>query len=239
MKILEKLAIIFFDYLDKLIHQPRILNVLKKELKDINIFVDVGAHKGTYTDLIINNFKTQKILMFEPQDDIFKSLKKKYENNSKITIFNNALSEKKEELNFHFNKHDLTSSLSVLDPNNSYLKLKAKLFGTNTTGMIEKKIKITTATLSSFMEKVNVKKIDLLKIDTEGHEYQVIKGLEGKIKNIKYILVEFHNDEIYISYDPLKLHNYLISNNFKLIKRFKFPFTTWEDRIYFNDQTSG
>ena len=56
MKILEKLAIIFFDYLDKLIHQPRILNVLKKELKNINIFVDVGAHKGTYTDLIINNF---------------------------------------------------------------------------------------------------------------------------------------------------------------------------------------
>ena len=55
-------------------------------VNDDNVILDVGAHKGTYTDLIINNFKTEKILMFEPQDNIFKSLKKKYENNTKIIV---------------------------------------------------------------------------------------------------------------------------------------------------------
>ena len=77
MKILEKLAVIFFDYLDKFFHQPRIIKTLKKEVLDLDNFIDVGAYKGTYTDLILNNFKPKKILMFEPQEEIFNYLKKK------------------------------------------------------------------------------------------------------------------------------------------------------------------
>ena len=84
------------------------------------------------------------------------------------------------------------------------------------------------------MEDLNLEHVDLLKIDTEGHEFQVIKGIKDKIKKIRFILVEFHNDEIYISYNPKELHNYLQTNNFKLINSFKFPFTTWEDRLYMN-----
>ena len=124
-----------------------------------------------------------------------------------------------------------------MDTNNSYLKLKAKLFGTDTEGMIEKKVKIETVTLHSIMDEGQIENVDLLKIDTEGHEFEVIKGIKEKIKNIKLILVEFHNDEIYVSYNPNELHEFLVSNNFKLVNSFKFPFTTWEDRIYFNDQT--
>ncbi len=234
MKMFEIMAVKFFNFIDKFIHQIRILKILKKKVKFIEIYIDVGAHKGTYTDLIINNFRVKKALMFEPQDNIFNYLKKKYENNKNIIIFNKALSEKKEHLNFNFNKHDLTSSLSNLDPDNNYLKLKAKLFGTDTKGMIEKKSTIETSTLFSTMEDLNLEHVDLLKIDTEGHEFQVIKGIKDKIKKIRFILVEFHNDEIYISYNPKELHNYLQTNNFKLINSFKFPFTTWEDRLYMN-----
>tara|TARA_B100001057_G_scaffold492480_1_gene584961 strand:+ start:4051 stop:4764 length:714 start_codon:yes stop_codon:yes gene_type:complete len=234
MKILEIIAIKFFNLIDKFLHQPKILKVLKNITEEINVYVDVGAHKGTYTDLIIKNFQTKKILMFEPQEKIFSFLKNKYKNNQSVSIFNKALSEKKEFLNFNFNKHDLTSSLSTLDSNNSYLKLKAKLFGTDTEGMIEKKLKVETSTLFSLMEETNTEAIDLLKIDTEGHEFQVIKGIKDKIKNVRFILVEFHNDEIYVSYDPNKLHEFLISKNFKLMNNFKFPFTTWEDRLYMN-----
>ncbi len=236
MKILEIIAIRFFNLIDKYFHQPKILKALKNKIKEIDIYIDVGAHKGTYTDLIIKNFQTRQILMFEPQYKIFNFIKEKYKNNESIKIYNKALSEKKETLLFNFNKHDLTSSLSTLDTNNSYLKLKAKLFGTDTEGMIEKKVKIETVTLHSIMDESQIENVDLLKIDTEGHEFEVVKGIKEKIKNIKLILVEFHNDEIYVSYNPNGLHEFLVSNNFKLVNSFKFPFTTWEDRIYFNDQ---
>ena len=234
MKILKIIAIEFFNFIDKFIHRPKILKVLKQKIKNINIFVDIGAHKGTYTDLIINNFDVKKAVMFEPQEYFFNFLKKKYSMNDRVTILNKAVSEKKEDLDFYINKHDLTSSLSILDTNNKYLKLKSRLFGTDTKGMIEKKIQVKTTTLNSIMEEISLRSIDLLKIDTEGHELQVVKGIAEKIKHIKLILVEFHNDEIYVSYNPKKLHDLLTFNNFKLINKFKFPFTTWEDRLYIN-----
>ena len=70
MKMFEIMAVKFFNFIDKFIHQIRILKILKK-VKFIEIYIDVGAHKGTYTDLIINNFRVKKALMFEPQDNIF------------------------------------------------------------------------------------------------------------------------------------------------------------------------
>ena len=234
MKILEKLAIIFFDYLDKFFHQRRIIKTLKKEVSNLNNFIDVGAYKGTYTDLILNNYKPKKILMFEPQEEIFSYLKKKYNVNKSIILFNKALSNENKSAKFNFNKHNLTSSLSSLDPNNSYLKLKAKLFGTTSKGMIIDIKTIQTTTLFSILEKENIEDIDFLKIDTEGHELEVLQGMKEKICKVKHVLVEFHIDEIYISYNPEFLHQYLISKNFELVKKFKFPFTTWEDRLYVN-----
>ena len=100
--------------------------------------------------------------------------------------------------------------------------------------MIYETIKIKTITLSNVIKAKKIKKIDLLKIDTEGHEFQVLKGLESKIKRVKYILIEFHNDKIFLKYDPKKVHNYLVKNNFILKNSFKFSFTTWEDRFYMN-----
>ena len=57
---------------------------------------------------------------------------------------------------------------------------------------------------------------------------------KGQKKKINYILIEFHNSDIFQNYDAKKIHKYLKKNNFVLKKIFKFPFTTWEDRIYQN-----
>ena len=51
--------------------------------------------------------------------------------------------------------------------------------------------------LSSILQKNNLDSIDLIKIDTEGHEYEVLYGMSDYIKKINYILVEFHIDNIY------------------------------------------
>ena len=73
-----------------------------------------------------------------------------------------------------------------------------------------------------------------MKIDTEGHELEVLIGLEKYIGLTRHILIEFHNDNVYSKYNSSKIHKYLIKNNFILKKVLKFPFTTWEDRIYSN-----
>jgi len=89
--------------------------------------------------------------------------------------------------------------------------------------------------LLDIIKKNKISKIDLLKIDTEGHELQVLKGIGSYLKkNVNIMLIEIHNSDIFLNYNSRKIHNYLIKNEFKLKKTFKFPFTTWEDRIYQN-----
>ena len=98
--------------------------------------------------------------------------------------------------------------------------------------MISNSYNVQTIKLIDLIEKEKIKKIDLIKIDTEGHELEVLLGLGKKIKLIQTILIEFHSDNIYLKYSSNKIHNYLVKHNFFLQKRLKFPFTEWEDRIY-------
>ena len=77
MKYLEKIAIIFFDIIDKYFHQKKIIKYLNNNFRNLDIFFDIGSHKGTYTDLLINNFKVKKVIMVEPQKNIYKYIKKK------------------------------------------------------------------------------------------------------------------------------------------------------------------
>ena len=94
MKIIKLLAIFFFDILDKFIHQKKILSFLNKKKIKINCFIDIGSHKGTYTDLILRNFNVRKVLMFEPQKNILKIIKNKYKKFKFIKTFNYAVSNK-------------------------------------------------------------------------------------------------------------------------------------------------
>ena len=166
--------------------------------------------------------------------DFFKYIKKKYKKKKNIIVYNQGVSNKNSFQILQLNYHDLTSSLSDLNQNSLYLTVKARLFGVNISRMIYKKLKIKTVKLSDILTKNKFRKVDLLKVDTEGHELQVLQGLEKKINKVNHILIEFHNDQIYLKYNSQKIHNYLCKNNFVLRARFKFPFTTWEDRFYSN-----
>ena len=231
MKILKKSAIFFFDILD-FYHQKKILNFFRKKKINIFSFIDVGSHKGKYFDLFAKNYKIKKTLLIEPQKQYFYYLKKKYKGFKNVKIFDCAISNKNGTSIFYINHHDLTSSLNTLNHKNEFLKFKSKLFGVDSKNMIKKEVKVKITTLNNLLKKIKINQLDLVKIDTEGHELQVLQGIGKSIQKIKIILIEFRNDNVYKNYNATKIHNNLIRNNFHLAKIFKFPFTTWEDRIY-------
>lgn len=232
MNLVKSLAIFFFDIIDIYYHQKKIIKYFSTNKIDIKLFCDIGSHKGTYTDLFIKNFKNLKVLMFEPQTKIFHFIKKKYKNKNNVKCFNIAISDKQSNRLLSINEHDLTSSFSTFNKKNNYLKIKAILFGKSLKKMINKKVIVKTSTLDKMIKIKKIFKVDLVKIDTEGHELQVLKGMKRSLKKITHIIVEIHNDEIYQNYNPKKVHNFLIRNNYELKDKFRFPFTTWEDRIY-------
>ena len=57
-------------------------------------------------------------------------------------------------------------------------------------------IEIQTNKLSDYLIENKLNLIDFLKIDTEGYEYEVLKGLEDKIKDVKIIMFEHHYDNM-------------------------------------------
>ena len=232
---LKNLAILIFDLIDHYIHQKNIIKALKKEKLKVEIFFDIGAHKGKYTDLILKEYNIKKAYLFEPQVKMFNFIKEKYKDKNFINVNSQGVSNKTESVSFYINKHNLTSSLKKLNPKNKYLNLKSKLFNTSLDGMIENNLDIKTIKLNEFFLENNILNVDLIKIDTEGHEYEVLAGLEGKIKFIKAFLIEFHDDHTYLNYSSNKIENILLKNNFFLKKKIKFPFTTWEDRLYLNN----
>jgi FkbM family methyltransferase len=236
MKFLRKLLLIFFYLIDELYHQKRIEKFIRKNNFRLNTFIDVGAFKGKYSDLVLKIEKNCRIIMIEPQSKYFNFLKTKFANNNRAEVLKMAFSSKKINLNLKINKHEITSTFSQFNKANKYLNLKAILFSSKLENMTKNEEKIEAFPLDEIFEKKKLQYVDLIKIDTEGHEYEVLTGVSNNIQKIGCLLVEFHNDNIYENYSSKKIHNFLIENNFKLLKKFKFPFTTWEDRLYKNSK---
>jgi len=234
MKHLRNLLIFFFSVIDQFFHQKRIEKFIKKQKMKINTFIDVGSFEGKYTDLILKISQNCKVIMIEPQNKYYNLIKEKYRKNSQIEILQLGLSDKKSKLSLKINKHEITSTFSEFQSENKYLNLKAILFESKLQGMTTENQEVNVVQLNEVVNEKNIDQIDLIKIDTEGHEYEVLSGSDKCVKKINFILIEFHTDTIYKNYNPEKIHQFLIDNNFILLKKFRFPFTTWEDRLYKN-----
>ena len=236
MKFLRKLLLIFFDFIDVFFHQKKIEKFIKKKEIKLDTFIDVGAFKGKYTDLILKINKNCKVILIEPQTKYYDLLKRKYEGNSQIEILKIGLSNEKKILKLKINRHEITSTFSEFNLENKYLNYKAILFDSNLKNMTKNVETVEVLPIDEIFKKKNLGNIDLVKIDTEGHEYEVLSGAKEYLKMINYILIEFHIDKIYKNYNSNKIHSFLEENDFVLKKKFNFPFTTWEDRLYKNSK---
>ena len=92
---------------------------------------------------------------------------------------------------------------------------------------------VTTTTIDNYFEELDLSN-SLLKIDVEGYELNVLKGSKNTIKKIKFVLIENQFFNIYKNNNEKDWHDYLIKNQFLLIKKFRFALLHFEDRLYKN-----
>ena len=231
MNILQKFSYSSIELIDKFIHRKKIIFYLKKIIKNPKYILDIGAHKGLYTDMFLNTFKNSKIILFEPNNYLYKKLLAKYKKNNKICIFNYGIGEKNSYQNFFLNQNsDYISSFSEVNKKSKYLLLRNLMFGSFINRFKKEKLIVKKLNNIEYLKK---KKIDIIKIDVEGYEEKVINGGDLILKKTSIVLIEFHKDKMYMDYDYNNIHKKLIGLNFKLFKIIKFPLMSWEDRIYF------
>jgi len=184
----------------------------------IGLLVDVGFFLGEYFKNLKKKIEIQKAIAFEPNPETFKKVKKIFLTDNTVEIINCALGEKNSTKDFNLNFEPSSSSFNEMDFNSKYFKKKniiLNLFGFQ---KINKSIPVQIKTLDEILQQYDFKNIDLIKIDTEGYEYKIIKGIKNIIKNVKVIHFEHHYDNMLVkNYNISDIHDYLVSKILKNI----------------------
>ena len=225
-----------FDYS----YQKKWIKFLKKnKYNNFKLLIDIGAHKGESIKLFSKNFIIKKIISFEASPINFEYLKKKIKdnkqgyNNTEIVLENIALGAEEKIIEFNQFNESSSSTIKEIDKESKYYKRKFRLINFLNNKETYQKIKIKISKLKEYIEKNNIKKIDFMKIDTEGYEFEILLGLENKIKLVDIIMFEHHYDNmIKKGYTFENINKLLIKNNFNKIYKSRMPFRKTFEYIY-------
>ena len=223
--------LMFFDFF----HKRKISVALKKLLKNKHaIILDVGGHKGESIFFFKKNFNVSKIYTFEPIESNFIKLKNNTKKISeKIVYCNFALGNKEEKKKIKKMIETSSSTLNEINEKSNYYKKKKLLLGIKNEKKMFSEKNVCIKKGVDVIKNFKINSIDLLKIDTEGYEYNVIKGFEKSINNINLIIFEHHYDlMIKKEYTYSDINRYLKDKGFNMRYKFKMPFRKTFEYIY-------
>ena len=238
-KIYIKFLSIIIYFID-IKNKKKIINFFKKELnKKPLIIIDIGAHIGETISLFYRNFTIENILAFEANPIVFKKLEKKIKkinNKNKISLFNLGLGDKEENKVLSIFNDTSSSTYNTIDEKTEYYKRKNFFLSLFSKNIIQKKISTNILPLSKINEVNELKNIDILKIDTEGYELNILKGIyQDHFNKIKYIYFEHHYDlMIKKNYNYSDIKIFLNKKNFYLVFKVKMKFRKTFEYIYEN-----
>jgi len=202
--------------------------IVKSLPKSFDTVVDIGAHIGElYRCFIKSDIDFNKYFMFEPNVNSYEHLCKIEDN--RVLKFNLAISSENLKKEFLINPLEMTSSFSEINEDLFKFKVKNLLYKANSVN--KEKVIIETKKLDDFeFEYAN----NLLKIDTEGHELEVLKGaLEHLEKQtFRFIIIEIQKPNTYKNYDPKLIYDLLNRYSYNKVKEFNVPFFGFSDVLF-------
>ncbi len=158
------------------IYEKEIVEFLKAHVNDGAVFFDIGANIGSIGLPVMLSKKNVLYTGFEASPNVFNFLKKNFEEN-KVRYFT------------------LCNKLVHEDSNRAMKFYEAELYGKSSLAptYTDKSIDVKSISLDNYCEEQGIKKIDWLKVDVQGFELYVFKGMKEMLRDrcVENILFEF------------------------------------------------
>jgi len=166
------------------------------------VMIDVGAHFGSALSPFAKS--NWRIFAFEPDSENRKKLTESFGDYKNVSIDSRALSDHPEENVIFYRSEQSTgiSGLSAFHPSHQ----------------AKDTVQVTTLDLFLAAEKLEETSIDFLKIDTEGFDLNVLKGVPWGKTSPRLVLCEFEDSKtVPIGYTFHDLAKFLQQKGYKLI----------------------
>ena len=157
------------------LYQREIVSLLKIYLRQGDTFLDVGANIGYISAIGLSLVgKTGEVHSFEPVPRFFKKLSMIQVDNPAYHIYPN---------NIALGDDEGVSRIAVTNLKNiGWNTMVPGLMSDETTG---ETMDVPVVRLDTYLRSNNIQNIRLIKIDTEGYEFPVIKGISEYLRNSK------------------------------------------------------
>lgn len=179
------------------------MRFMLKNLNHGDTFFDVGANMGIYTLLAASKIRSKTIYSFEPIPRVLNQLRMNLSLNNlleNVKVIEKVVSDKNGYEKFLV--QDITEYSHI-----TYHKSR-------------KGITIPSITLDNYCKKQGIENINLIKIDVEGAEFKVLKGMRKLLKNhqVSKLIVELAGNSIKYDIDHQDIVNYLNKFDYQTFK---------------------
>ncbi|WP_445176620.1 FkbM family methyltransferase [Microcoleus sp.] len=160
------------------------LKIIENFIASGNVVFDLGANIGSWTNQVLNICPDVQIHLFEPAPPIYQTLLQNLAEPIKtgqIVLNNLAIAHQQEIRKFYYSENFLGAS-----------KFHRR-FETEKQYNIQspQPFQILTATLDDYVQTRGIKRINFLKIDTEGDELEVLRGASNLLQKGKVDYIQF------------------------------------------------
>jgi FkbM family methyltransferase len=141
----------------------------------LRTFVDVGANVGDWTALVRQHAPHAAGLLFEPSTAALRKLRHRFGNQRGIDIVDAAVAAEPGEADF-FEEPDAGESSSMVP-------------GHAPAGSSARRVRVTT--LDDELDRRGVERVDLMKVDAEGYDFEVLRGALRYLREHRVAVIQF------------------------------------------------